>query len=570
MPLLNENAPVFAGWPVDQSFVSELPDRDTLIAAATSEFFEVTQADFVKGGFENFANAVMKAIYEISKTWGVEEFRIPGLEDFSIDLSRLSGLPPAQLAAELASQVIHQTLDAVFAAVGAVPIAGWMIDIIWGVVDTIWIFVTMYRETNKEPPGRAIEYSKSTDEDITNRVLDFSSSNNWTDVFLPMRAPDGFKSDTVIYETSNVEAYHVLPYGGQDFNGLAVMPGFPKVFADFQIGKYSRPRARPLSGDPDPRDVGQGPAMNMGSLVPSTQQLGFSMWSMVRKNSPNAFKIDPDKINLAWNDWFYALIDYIKWLAKEQDPPDHKAQRLNWLARFTTMGWYEDGNLSMWPESGLKDNEAFANFFFDRFGSTGYMFPAFQYWFEGEFDIDPEKRQNAPNSKIPGAYFVSWLPAIKFFMHDYGRAVLDQFTKTLTIAYVGPDFPALKNPAIKRNWEEYRKLLLSHSARNQVELDLIPDQEYRNAMAQAQSQPIWDLTAAPSGPGSFDIVPAPYIPPEFPVPPSGPGVPGTPRRRRRFARSEAAMLAIMAGSAAAWKGPELLRMASRAVQRRRR
>lgn len=577
MPLLNENDAPFLGWDVVGDFSSRLPSRQEIENAVTSKFFELTTNDYFADSWNNFAESAMKTVFRIAETWGVEEFRIPGIEDFSINLKQLQGLSPAQMVVQLTKQVVRQTLDLVFDTIGAIPIVGWIVDIAWNVAETIWTFVELFRE-QAQPPALAVQYTRDSDDRVTNEAIETARSNDWTRVFMPMAQPNGFDRTSVAFDHSGVEAWYISPRGNVDSSALAIMPGFPRAFGEFQIGKYVQPRKHPLPGDPAPRDIGFGPAANLGSFVPSLQQTGFSMWSLARKNSANAFKLDADKLELAWSDWFQALIDYIKYEFDSSEPPDQKAQIVNWLARYTAMGWYQtnssDGpfgsGLHLWEESGLASNERFAEFFDERFGSPGFMFPGFQFWNEGPFDPDPEKRNNASNAPIAGSYFVSWLPGIKFFLRNYRKALIDQFTKTLTVAYVGPDFPALKNPSVRKSWEDHRKLLLSHSARANVELDLIPDQAYANAMAQAQSQPFWDITASPTPQsGIVDLVPAVPVPPEFPVPPSIPS-PGAKRRRRAFSRAEAGMLALMVGGATAWKGPELVQMASRAIARRRR
>jgi len=564
LPKLNENASIFSGWPVDAPFISRLPSRDTILSASVTELSYIDQGDYIKGGFSNFSNVTMKSLYEVARKFGVEEFRIPGLDDFSINLTNLEGLPPAQLVLKLASETVREILDESFSSMGSIPVAGWVIDLIWNVADVLWTFVLMVKELDDPiyAPQVALEYSKDRDEDATNRALDYTSSNDWTDVFLPLRIPEGFKRKTVKYEMSGIEAWLVYPYGGTDFsNSLAVMPGYPQVFAEFQIAKYIK-KGPQLPGVARARYVGGPPAMNMGSLFPSTQQLGLSMWSMVRNNSANAFKIDANRIETAWNDWFLALIDYIDWTEKRSDPPDQKAQVSNWLSRFTSIGLYGNDRFNLWSESGLRKNDAFLEFLEARFGTPGFMFPMVDVW-------QTSSDKNAPMTRMPGHYFVSWLPAIKFFLRDYMTALVEQFSKTLTIAYVGPDFPALKNPKIKQTWKEFRALLLNHSARANVELELIPDQEYRSAMAQAQSKPLLDITAPPPPPGALDIVSVPYIQPQYPTPPPLPGSGEEPVSRRRFRRSQAAMLAIMVGGAAAWKGPELVQMALRAIRGRR-
>mgnify|MGYP002621790512 CR=1 FL=1 len=73
---------------------------------------------------------------------------------------------------------------------------------------------------------------------------------------------------------------------------------------------------------------------------------------------------------------------------------------------------------------------------------------------------------------------------------------------TIICAYVPSDAPALlDDPALMQYHNEMRVELLRHPARCEVDLELIPDPVYRNAMAAAQAQiNCGAVMAAPGGP----------------------------------------------------------------------
>ena len=121
---------------------------------------------------------------------------------------------------------------------------------------------------------------------------------------------------------------------------------------------------------------------------------------------------------------------------------------------------------------------------------------------------------------VPAAYASnrSIASLVKYIIEEKWRTRLRPTLQSIVCAYVPPGAPALAADVSLRNYhEDMRKLLLGHPARREVELDMIPDPEYRAAMAQAQMHGAFDMVA----PGAAVL--GEGMPPDLPG--SGPALP---------------------------------------------
>lgn len=154
---------------------------------------------------------------------------------------------------------------------------------------------------------------------------------------------------------------------------------------------------------------------------------------------------------------------------------------------------------------------------------------------------DPTSRQpyyGADPKDAPKKYRGEGLDDLIAWRVERARERVRRGLDTISVAYLGPNTPALRDSALREVWEKRRQQLLTHDARRLVDLALIPDADYRSALAAARRSASNDL-AAPTAPkpkppqrvppGTVDV---PTIdgdgPPPAPEPPSLPGVPEAP------------------------------------------
>jgi hypothetical protein len=120
---------------------------------------------------------------------------------------------------------------------------------------------------------------------------------------------------------------------------------------------------------------------------------------------------------------------------------------------------------------------------------------------------------------------ILYWPIVKMMIDNFRDMLHKNFVYKTTVAYVSEDYAAIKgNSALRQKWEDHRKLLLDHSARMTVDLSMIPDVAYRNAMAEAKKKGSGVFAPLPPGNGEpepppgagFSPVGALYAPPPPP------------------------------------------------------
>lgn len=179
---------------------------------------------------------------------------------------------------------------------------------------------------------------------------------------------------------------------------------------------------------------------------------------MVLKASPQMFNIDPDKIANGWESWYGHLSEF-----RDQHTGQLKSM-MDWAIKWK--GKYRNLN----PKNVGPTTGDLVRYVIDRL----YM----------------------PRAKNALRY-------------------------TVTCAYVPPSAPALRNSSLSNMHDDMRRRLLEHKAVDEVELDMVPDSDYREAVriAQLRTQP--PLTAKPGDDQPF--IATPIFFPDATEPPKNPG-----------------------------------------------
>lgn len=517
----------FLDFSVGSVFTSHLPGADLLAAGELDQLFGVPVEDFAMQSFTNYADLSVRSIYQVARNWGVEEYRLEGIGNYALDLLSLGSLPYGVEAEQMLESSIIGALDLAFSVIGVVPVVGWILEGAYEVGKTIADVVQLFKDEEEEIALPALNYSASLDQQQCDRMLEVVKKNDWTRIFQPSVIPNDFEGQLIEFGTDRdgvvLHGYAVRPVAAQsqEINGFGVLPGLPQVFGNIQLPAYYPQKKRPLPGE-RPSGWGQKPPFcavsyygskkisadlchNIGDFLPSVRQLGFGLWSMVRTNSATAFKIDQNAIMDTWQDFFAALIDYIEWQG-DKDGKNSNAFQRSWVAQqFSTAAscgsLNGDYRCTVW--SHLGDIPGFADFLLEQTSDT----PPGMF-----FRPRAGRGLTTPRGNLLPGHFVTYYALVAYFMRDQLRACKDNFLKTVTVAYVDETFPAIRNNVMMRRvWDENRRRLLEHPARMEVELDLIPDDEYRGAMERAQRFGGLQLTSA-VGPLELEAIPADIVP----------------------------------------------------------
>lgn len=515
-------------------FDSHLPSADSFAAANIDELFGVSQIEYAAQSFDNFADLSLRSIYNVAKTSGIETYQLEGLATYATDLIDLVRMPAGMTGKEMIEQVVIGALDLAFGALGMIPIFGWIVKGAYDVGKTIYMAVREIKKGYDEMPVHALAYSADRDQDLVRRALDLTSGTDWTRIFMPAVVPESFESKKITWGSDRdgvpIEGYMVRPKDFDDVDGLGCLPGLPKVYSNFQMPRYYKQSKHPLPGErpigwaqdvpfcsatfyPGNDAVTQDFCKNIGEFQPSLTQLGYSLWSMVRTNGANAFRIDQNKIMLAWNDYFDALEDYVAYHAVRGDK--NNIQRAYQAATSASVGACAPGGYDCWAWS----NPGFAT---DMPGFMDYITDDGNHT-RGTFFKNYHAEKSHPDFKDQWA--ISYFALIRFLLRNQ-LAASYSFLNTITVAYVNESFPAIggqgAGPGMKDRWFENRKLLLTDVAVLDVEADLIPDDEYKSALLAAQNQAkkqgSFDLTTPPI-PGNLGRLSYIPVPPVYPHPP---------------------------------------------------
>lgn len=539
VPILDPGARQFKGFDITRRFESRL--HGDVIAGAegrVSKFYrdlDATRSVFQQ--WENFSQLARFSVGELAITTGLPHDRLGALATLFAEAPRVS---QADLAKAVASAGADIVLPGVLLAIDeALEVVGTKAPII-GLVVQLGLFVyeairSAVQGAQSHAPemasGHAYGYDKQADEDVTNDLIAVLREKDWTRLFLPQQRPDDVLLRSIAYTSRGVADGWAWEVVGEPW-GFGLTPGLSSKFTGF-VGEYQIPRyllgsvrydttgrdaGKAISG----RDAGLESMTCFGELHPSVMQFGMMAWQLCIKNGPAAFRIDGDKIVQGWLDHSSILLDWV-WRDHIISDAGHdfSSRGREWMRDVVTQSlqWWDFWN----NQSRLPD----------RFPSK---------------------------DSVPGRYTDANLwwysQLVDYVVEEVWRKRLPGFLGTLTCAYVGPGFPAIKaDSELAALHRDMRAKLLDHPAVHKVEVDLIPDEDYRSEVFYKQLHGGLGLTAAPPSAGlGIDYVPPidPEHPPNEPDTDPDPGMTPTEGGGSDMAGLAAALL-VMAGALAAAK-----------------
>lgn len=433
---LERSAGVFAGFDWGAPFESRLPDGEFYSAGAIDSYF----ANLVRGGdsmlvlrqAQNFASLARHS-FAFTATEGV------GI--LSTQLGDLRGLFDArvtlgdvQTALKTAQQIVGglSSLSESLEGLGsAVPIAGLVINLGLGVVKWIRMIV---QSVEKAPPvgQKARAYDRDTDSQVSDVILAAGTEDDWTSIFLPTRE-GGWVTRPAVYAPTGAADGVFIDQGDWTRGNLG--HGIPPQLIE-QLGPYQYPKILPGSN----RRAGHEWLTGYTKLHPSAVQTGMLFSQRIFKLSHEMFNVDPNRIVEAWSDYFEGAREL-----RASSGDDQLRLQLRYVSSFAgPHGW-------------------------NRY------------------------RKYTPAS-VPARYHrdhgEGWLGMeglIRYLMFEVWWSRAMAALGTPLVAYIAPNAPALRSSSqLASTHESRRRLLLTHPRVWGLELDMIPDQAYREAVYQAQ------------------------------------------------------------------------------------
>lgn len=325
--------------------------------------------------------------------------------------------------------------------VAVIPVVGWIVDILVGLTKLIKKVVHIHRE-NQKPAAEAI-YSPSAftaegdtivfEQQYLERLGRFQ---DWTLVYLP---PTLGKPASHIKE---IDEQFLKPCGEidtrvkwQNCDGIRFIGTNPIEGA---IGNVPGTGWLHQSVEYYKNDRKIEP----GAFLPSTRSQAGWLWETVIKGTtPATFTIDTQLLQISWEGYLYGLKVA---LYESRHLNDTDRER---IVRFWNGGRDADGNYAR-------------NFGWINTGDVPHLEPVHNEWDE----YQPVLEAKALRRKQ--------------------RKMLD----TLMVAYLDNSFPAVNNskdPEFHDLWERRRRQLLEHPARCLVDIDNVPDGDYKRALIES-------------------------------------------------------------------------------------
>ncbi len=505
MPKFQGNSDLFNGWDFQSQFQSSLPNTTLTQGQDLSGIYEamtnVSAFEFRYG--ENFVNIGKTTGGRVANQFGIpakfdpvskafkgetigqfkEIFKLIPIEGKILDaFDRIkAGLDIGQSMANISNAM---------EGISAIPIIGWVVAV--GVqfaeqlTGMFHFFDTAWEKEKKEVSKGAFIYDKPVDADVADTMMRAIREDDWTRIFMPaVDAPgalgNDFKQqlavDKVEFLNTGGHGWVVRPSGGNSRRGLGVFPGVPKIMDMAQWGG------------------GGSHYQEFQDMHPAAMQTGLLLWQLVNKNGPEMFRVDTNRLYDPWKQYFDSLeifpadIEDLLPQTPQGMQAIHTAKRMMTVAVRTLINgapeytkeyvekYFAPGCPSPLPGGWrLRDVR-------EEFRNCGYMRAV-------EVPNVPEKYRTLireAHPTVPGR--VSESLTYRGIAEWKIRVLFERQKKALntpTCAYVDGSFPAIAGSSKLRNMlHENRVKLLNRSAKMLVDVTMIPDKTYRDAMIQS-------------------------------------------------------------------------------------
>lgn len=331
---------------------------------------------------------------------------------------------------EVATDTIA-AFSAAASALGAfqsVPIVGFIV----GFGLTVAEAVMAWREeaTRVEIEGERWAYRKADDDFWTGELLQLNWGGDWTGAFLPHNgAAGGIESFVTELEADGSAERRVYVPQGQvsGSGGLGVMPGTSENPRGWSVRTNTNPKTRPVG-------------VPWVAFKPGFQQAGMTQWQSILQNTRRCYLVDAVQVGAEWSAFWSHM------------------QEWGWGTRY-----------------GKNERRRI------RWFSMPYRVPA-----DVLARVPEEYRVLLPedpfNDEAPG-FVTTYKSVVRYAVEDQLRRRQRKYLGTITCAYVSRDDPAFRrDQELRELLQERRQLLLSHEARFLVDLDHVPDDDYRSAL----------------------------------------------------------------------------------------
>lgn len=428
---------------------------------------------YAKANYDQWSAITGRVIGGIGMREGVPEWNIAGFGRFFQKLPTVTPSDVATMAIRGTAKVVSYALAE---ASTSVPILGWVVELGLGAYEAIKAAIEWNKKAPR-PPGEAVEFDVSGNESFAQLLLSMSADADWTDIFRPPSTSGVWSARRVAWNPGG--AGEGWAFGTRNDLGRGIIPGLAECVGTLEANdffvNYQFPDRSPSPLFGAEYDI--PPLATTGALRPSSRQMAMLLWETVMKPSVQMFRIDPYSLVTQWHDYYMGLAEFAETLKTDKGVEN---------AGFLEVS---RGKNPKTPYNEAAIATTFLSFVAQPDGSVRFLTPDNVPKYDTSVQIATAPKGVSLDRlvEVIGADLTyTYADLVKYVakLHiDRSMAALS----TLVCAYVPEDAALLRaSGAHKEKWHEMRARLLNHDAVERVELDLIPDDEYRAAVSQAQ------------------------------------------------------------------------------------
>ncbi|MCB9718844.1 MAG: hypothetical protein H6712_33680 [Myxococcales bacterium] len=301
---------VFQGRAIDPlEWSSRLPDLSVFNFGADPALLE----DLWDGqqvaqlAMRNVSSALRLAAGRVAITQGFAFDQIPALGGlFSDPLETLStGLDVAREI--LGSKVFSAAID----QLGWIPVAGWIVEAVAGVVDLVVEIVNLVRDKRREDARRELakirtlpiaRWSQGADEVLTRTMMIRVSEYDAQWVVSP-RYP-------AVSATDFRAIPQVIQPGSERYAGWLIHTGTHGPSPAGSQGLGFVPGSRNLHGAMELRTRGARDFRDLGAYFPTARLAAVQWWEMIVAGGPAMFSIDAGEARAAWSSYLRSAVEF--------------------------------------------------------------------------------------------------------------------------------------------------------------------------------------------------------------------------------------------------------------------
>jgi len=353
-----------------------------------------------------------------------------------------------QYIADYIADLMQDVFDALVQSVSAIPIYGWVIEMLWDVANGISRLVKIIREQDKDPEQEYPRASFGPDVDATlaGDVIrhDVLQTTDWTRLFLPRGL--GFSSKKLEGGGRRIDTGMQL----EEYPNIGLVPGTKKVDAGYEIypGTYGTN------------------ARSLGMFLPSLTSFSLDLWDSINRVGPAMYCVDAYRLEMLWRHYVYDLLEY---MAAGQIDTHLPEDARRWFVN--TLGAHEGGSSTntMWGTfGGIASYDSAKAIFRDLFDNKIDELDAHERL--GTFETVPVKNAKLLRERQKG------------------------YLNSTVIAYVRDDYAAFQgiypeNAELKEKLEKNKQILLQHDAVCDLDVSAMPDAMYKAFVEDEQNKP---------------------------------------------------------------------------------